>query len=122
MAINKVLIVDDTATYRVALEEIVSETLQCQVITASSGKEGVDMAKTEQPDLIFMDIVMGEMSGFDACRAIKEDPTTSNTPIVFVSSKGQKADHIWAKRQGGEALIQKPFTKDQIIEQINKLS
>lgn len=120
MAINKILVVDDAATDRAALEDAVSNT-NCQVVTASSGAEAVAKAKAEKPDIIFMDIVMGEMSGYEACRAIKEDEETANIPVVFVSSKGQRADHLWAKRQGGEALVQKPFTKDQIVEQVNKL-
>ena len=120
MAINKILIVDDAATDRAALEEAVSST-NCQIVTASSGNEAVEKAKTEKPDVIFMDIVMDEVSGYDACRAIKEDADTASIPVIFVSSKGQKADHIWAKRQGGEALVQKPYTKDQIVEQIGKL-
>ena len=121
MAINKILIVDDAATDRAVLEDAISNT-HCQIVTASSGTEAVAKAKSEKPDMIFMDIVMGEVSGYDACRAIKEDADTAAIPVVFVSSKGQKADHIWAKRQGGEALVQKPFTKDQIVEQIGKLS
>ena len=120
MAIHKVLIVDDAATDRTALEDVVRST-NCEVVTANSGPEAVGKAKTEKPDMIFMDIVMDDMSGYEACRAIKEDPETAAIPVVFVSSKGQKADHIWAKRQGGEALVQKPFTKDQIIAQIDRL-
>ena len=120
MAIHKILIVDDAATDRAALEEAVAST-NCQIVTACCGAEAVAKAKTEKPDMIFMDIVMDKMSGYEACRAIKEDEETADIPVVFVSSKGQKADHIWAKRQGGEALVQKPYTKDQIVEQMNKL-
>ena len=120
MTISKILIVDDSQTDLLNLKDIVNAT-GCQVISASSGAEAVTKAKAEQPDLIFMDIVMGEVNGYDACRAIKEDPETNNIPIVFVSSKNQKADHLWAKRQGGEALVGKPYTKDQIVKQINRL-
>ena len=117
MAIHKVLIVDDAATDRAALQEVVAST-HCSVVTTSSGPEAVAKAKAEKQDLIFMDIVMDNMNGYDACRAIKADAETANTPIVFVSSKQQKADHIWAKRQGGEALVGKPYAQDKIIEQI----
>ena len=120
MAIDKILIVDDSQTDLLNLKEVV-KTAGCQVISASSGAEAVKKAKAEHPDLIFMDIVMDEMNGYEACRAIKEDAETVNIPIVFVSSKNQKADHIWAKRQGGEALVGKPYTKEQIVEQIHRL-
>lgn len=120
MAIHKVLIVDDAATDRAALEDAVSNA-NCQIVTASSGAEAVAKAKAEKPDIIFMDIVMDEMNGYEACRAIKEDQETADIPVVFVSSKGQRADHIWAKRQGGEALVSKPYTKDQIVQQMDRL-
>ena len=120
MAINKVLIVDDAATDRMVLQDIVASTNRT-VLTSSAGAEAVAIVKAEKPDLIFMDIVMDEMSGYEACRIIKEDPETADIPVVFVSCKSLKADHLWAKRQGGEALISKPYSKAQIIEQIDKL-
>lgn len=121
MAINKILIVDDSATDLTALQETLAAT-HCMVITARSGAEAVMKTKSEQPDLIFMDIVMENMNGYDACREIKSDPATSHIPVVFVSSKNQKADHIWARRQGGDALIGKPYNAQQIIEQVSKLA
>ena len=121
MTINKVLLVDDSQTDLLHLEQIVGAT-GCQVISANSGAEAVKKVKAEKPDLVFMDIVMDELNGYEACRAIKEDPDTENIPIIFVSSKHQKADHIWAKRQGGDALVGKPCTKDEIIEHIQRLS
>lgn len=121
MAIHKILIVDDSTTDLMALQDAVVAA-NCTVVVAHSGAEAVSKAKDEQPDLIFMDILMDNMNGYDACREIKADSTTAHIPIVFVSSKHQKADHIWAKRQGGVALVGKPYTKEQIIEQITKLS
>ena len=121
MAINKILIVDDSATDLTVLQETLAQT-HCMVITARSGAEAVKKSKSERPDLIFMDIVMENMNGYDACREIKADPETSHIPIVFVSSKNQKADHIWARRQGGDALISKPYNAQQIIDQVSKIS
>ena len=121
MAINKILVVDDAETDLVSLQETLQNT-RCVIVTARSGEEAVAKSKTEKPDMIFMDIVMDQMSGYDACRKIKQDPDTAHIPVVFVSSKQHKADHIWAKRQGGEALIGKPYTQQQIVEQVNKLN
>jgi twitching motility two-component system response regulator PilH len=117
MSINKVLIVDDSETELVNLKNIVSAT-GAVVLLARSGSEGVQKAKAEQPDLILMDIVMDEVDGYAACRAIKKDPATSTIPVVFVSSKHQKADRLWAAKQGGEDLITKPYTQDQIVEKL----
>jgi len=117
MAIRKVLIVDDASTDLLALKDVVSKT-GCQVLTASSGREAVAKAKGEKPDLIFMDIVMDDMDGYSACREITNDADTSNIPVVFVSSKKQKADKLWATKQGGRALVSKPYTEDQILNQM----
>jgi twitching motility two-component system response regulator PilH len=119
MAIKKILVCDDSAADRQNLERIVSAT-GCVVIACTNGKEAVARAKAEQPDLIFLDIVMPEMDGYATCRALQNDPDTKNIPVVFVSSKGQKADKVWATMQGGKDLVAKPFTSDDIVEQIKK--
>jgi twitching motility two-component system response regulator PilH len=121
MAISKILIVDDAATDLMRLQDTLQAT-QCLIVTARSGQEAIEKAETEKPDLIFMDIMMDPISGYDACRKIKHNPHTAHIPVVFISVKQQKADQIWAKRQGGEALIGKPYTQDQIFEQIGRLS
>ena len=119
MSINKILVVDDSTVDRMNLQNIVSEA-GYTAIQASSGVEAIEKAATEQPDLIFMDVVMQEMDGYQACREINHHDSTKDIPIIFVTSKGQKADRLWAEMQGGKALIQKPYTPDQIIEQINQ--
>lgn len=117
MAVNKILIVDDSQADLMNLKNIVQKS-GAQIVTASSGQEAINKAKSEKPDLIFMDIIMDEMDGYSACREIVEDPETSNIPVVFVSSKTQRADAIWAEKQGGRGLIGKPYTEDQILEKI----
>jgi twitching motility two-component system response regulator PilH len=119
MSINKVLVVDDSTVDRMNLQNIVSEA-GYTVIAAGSGMEAIEKAKAETPDLIFMDVVMQQMDGYQACREINHNDTTKEVPIIFVTSKGQKADRLWAEMQGGKALVQKPYTPDQIIEQIKK--
>jgi len=117
MAVRKVLVVDDTPVAIKKLEEVISKA-GIQVIAASSGTEAIRLAKSTTPDLIFMDIVMPDMDGFAACRQLKKDSATNMIPIVFVSSKDQKADRIWAQLQGGNAYITKPFSAEEILEQI----
>ena len=100
MAISKVLIVDDSETELANLKNIVSGT-GCIVAVARSGEEAVQMAAKERPDLILMDIVMDNVDGYAACREIKRNDATADIPVVFVSSKHQKADRVWAAKQGG---------------------
>lgn len=117
MAKHKILIVDDSQAQLLQLKGVIEKT-HCTVITASSGKEAVQKAKSEKPNLIFMDIVMDDMDGYSACREISNDPDTKDIPVVFVSTKKQKADQLWALKQGGRALISKPYTDQQILDQV----
>jgi len=118
MAIKKILVVDDSTVDRMNIQNIVGDA-GYQVVGASSGQEAIEKANTEKPDLIFMDVVMSQMDGYQACREITHNSKTKHIPIIFVTSKGQKADRMWAEMQGGKGLVQKPYTPDQIIEQIN---
>jgi twitching motility two-component system response regulator PilH len=114
MTIRKVLVCDDSAADRINLESIVSSAGYL-VVSASSGREALEKAKAEKPDLIFMDVIMPEVDGFAATRALQNDPATKHIPVVFVTSKGQKADRVWAQMQGAKDLVAKPYTADQIV-------
>ena len=114
---KKILVVDDTAAHLQQMSEIVSGA-GYQVITASSGKEAVQKAKADKPDLIFLDIVMDDLDGYGACREITRDEGTGNIPVVFVSSKNQRADKLWAEKQGAKALISKPIDETEIVRHL----
>jgi twitching motility two-component system response regulator PilH len=120
MRINKILVVDDSPADLTNIKNIVSEA-GCTVISAMSGKEALEKAKSEKPDLIFLDIIMPDMDGYATCRQLHNDNVTKDIPVVFVTSKNQKADRVWAQMQGGKAFISKPYSADQIIDQIKVL-
>jgi len=117
MTDSKVLIVDDSCTDLARLSLILSEE-GCTVITASSGREAVSKARSERPDMIFMDIVMDDMDGFEAVRKLAAEPATRSIPVVFVSSKRQRADRVWAIMLGAKELISKPYEPHQILDQL----
>lgn len=120
MAIHKVLICDDSQTDLMNLKNALQAT-DCVLITATSGEEAVQKAKSEKPDVIFLDIVMPGMDGFAACRTLHNDPETKHIPVIFVSTKHQKADRVWAQMQGAKDLIGKPYESREIIEQLAAL-
>ena len=117
MSIMKVLVCDDSSADRINLERIVSAS-GCVVISAANGKDALARAKAEKPDLIFLDIIMPDMDGYATCRALHNDPETKNIPIVFVTSKKQQVDRVWAQMQGGRDLVGKPYDDKAIIEQL----
>lgn len=119
--INKILIVDDSTVLLEDLTEIV-KSAGFQVSIANSGEKALEVAQQESPDLILLDIVMPDMDGYEACRELQKNDITKNIPVVFVTSKNQKADKAWAMMQGGKGFITKPYTPEQILEQIEALS
>ncbi len=119
MSIKKILVVDDSPAELENIRNIVSKA-GFQVITANSGNIAVSKAVAEIPDMIFMDIVMDDLDGYGACRQILANEETSEIPILFVSTKGTRADHMWAQRQGARGLISKPYKDSDILDEISK--
>ena len=120
MAIRKVLVVDDAKPDLANLEKIVSAAGYL-VSTATSGAQAIEKAKSERPDAILMDINMDDTDGFKAARTMQANPETKGIPVIFVTSKDQKADRVWAQMLGAKALVTKPYTSQQILEQLQAL-
>ena len=116
----RILIVDDSPSQLLGMRRIV-EKLGHEAVTAEDGAAGVEAAKTSLPDLILMDVVMPNLNGFQATRAISKEPTTAQIPVVLVTTKDQETDKVWGMRQGAKAYITKPFTENQLVEVINSL-
>lgn len=112
---NTALVVDDQATARERMSTILLDA-GWRVSTAANANEALEKARVERPAIIFMDIVMPGMDGYQACRRLAVDPLTRAIPVVFVSTKCQRADRVWALMQGGKALIGKPFSDAQVLD------
>ena len=109
-----ILIVDDSPT-EVHVFQKALERHGYKTATATDGAEGVRMAREIRPDLIFMDIVMPNMNGYQATRALSNDPHTRAIPIVMVTSTGQETAKIWGLRQGAIDYMVKPVSPDQLV-------
>jgi two-component system alkaline phosphatase synthesis response regulator PhoP len=100
------------------IRELIVITLQThgltQVIEASNGQEAVALAKAQTPALIVMDVRMPKMTGYEACEALKDDPSTSNIPIIFLSAKGQDSEIKRGIELGAEEYILKPFAPEEL--------
>lgn len=119
MTVRKVLCVDDSAAELSMIKQIVLNA-NLNVVTAANGRDAILLAKSEMPDLIFLDIVMSDMDGFAVMRELHQNPATKNIPVVFVSSKSQKADLAWAKMQGANGFVPKPVSEQAILDEIRK--
>jgi twitching motility two-component system response regulator PilH len=120
MTVRKVLCVDDSAAELDLILKIVSSA-NIDVVSATNGKDALQLAKSEKPDLIFLDIVMLGMDGFAVMRELQKDPATKDIPVVFVYSKSQNADQALAKMQGAKGFVPKPISEQAILEEIRKL-
>jgi twitching motility two-component system response regulator PilH len=112
---HRALVVDDVELERERIGGIL-RAAGWEVGVAGSGLEAIERARAERPNIIFMDIVMPGMDGFEACRRLARDPSTRSIPVVFVSTKSQRADQLWARIQGGKDLIGKPYTASQLLD------
>ena len=119
MSEKKILLVDDSPAHLQEMQNAVSSA-GAQVVTASSGKQAVEMAQREKPDIVFMDIVMQDLDGFGACREIKQGAETRDIPVIFVTTKDNRADKLWADKQGADSFITKPYEPEQLLEQISR--
>lgn len=111
----RILIVDDSPSQLLGIQRIV-EKLGHQTLVAQNGAAGVELAKTERPDLILMDVVMPELNGFQATRTLQRDLNTRGIPVILVTTKDQDTDRMWGMRQGARAYITKPFSEKELVE------
>lgn len=114
---RKVLSIDDSVVDQTHIKGILMQ-MGFSVVTAGNGAEGVAKAKSEKPEIIFLDVVMDGMDGYEACRVLREAPETKDIPVVFVTSKGQKVDKVWGQLQGGKGHVHKPATLESIAGEL----
>jgi twitching motility two-component system response regulator PilH len=110
---QNVLIVDDVKTDRELMGKVVAAAGHIPVY-ATDGDEALAAAKQANPALIFLDVVMPRVNGFNACRLLKQDPATSAIPVVLVTSKNAESDKFWGKKQGADDHVGKPFSPDSL--------
>ncbi|WP_138502032.1 PleD family two-component system response regulator [Nostoc sp. PA-18-2419] len=91
------------------------------IIKATSAKEALEIVLEEKPDAIVTDVVMPGMSGFELCRFLKTNPANQKIPIVICSSKNQAIHKLWAKKQGADAYITKPYTLEELLSTIQSV-
>ncbi len=115
----KILIVDDSLAQLSSLKSIVEDEGH-EVFTAKDWEHGVDVTKSQHPDLILLDIVMPGMDGFQVNRKLHKTADTRKIPIIFVSIKNQETDIAWGLRQGAKAYITKPVNKKDLLSAISE--
>ena len=116
-----ILVVDDSATIRAVLGKMLSQDGHV-VLKAADGEAALEMARTELPDLIFLDIVMPGMNGFAVLRALRRDPLTHDIPIVMISGNLQATEQFYVQRFGADDFMKKPFGRGEVFVRIQHLT
>jgi DNA-binding response OmpR family regulator len=114
---KKILICDDEPHIRMLLEQTLEdlEDEGVELLMAADGQEGLDTILNEQPDLVFLDVMMPKLSGFEVCEKVKQEHGLGVT-IVLLTAKGQEVDRERGRAAGADLYITKPFDPDQLLE------
>ena len=114
----KILVVDDSKTIRRTAETLLTKE-GCQVFTAIDGFDALSKIADHQPDLIFVDIMMPRLDGYQTCALIKRHEVFKKTPVILRSSKDGLFDRARGRIVGSEQYLTKPFTKDELLGAIS---
>lgn len=124
---KNILIVEDEMHIRTLLRRALEMSFEDQIddeileiLEARTGEEGINMANSEKPELVFLDVMMPIMDGYTVCRKIKEDPKISNTYVIMLTAKGQEIDREKGLAAGTDEYITKPFDPDEIITKVEE--
>ena len=115
---KKILIVDDEPHIRMLIEQTLEdlEDQDVELLLATNGQEALDIIREEEPQLVFLDVMMPQMNGFEVCRTVKHDLNLSGIYIVMLTAKGQEFDKQKGQEVGANLYMTKPFDPDDLID------
>lgn len=115
----RVMVIDDSKTIRRTAETLLKRE-GAEVITAVDGFEALAMIADQEPQIIFVDIMMPRLDGYQTCTLIKNNPHFRNTPVIMLSSKDGLFDKARGRIVGSEQYVTKPFTREELLDAIRK--
>ena len=115
-----ILLVDDSATSRMKSRMILGRQVGYEFISACDGKEGVEVALARNPDLILMDVEMPRMGGIEACRALRQNVATKDTPIILLTMRGEEANVKAGRESGCTEYMLKPVNEEKLVAVLKK--
>jgi twitching motility two-component system response regulator PilG len=117
----KVMVIDDSKTIRRTAETLLKKA-GCEVITATDGFEALSVIADTHPDIIFVDIMMPRLDGYQTCALIKNNKDFKKTPVIMLSSKDSLFDRARGRVVGSDQYLTKPFTKDELLGAIREFA
>jgi twitching motility two-component system response regulator PilH len=116
----RVLIIDDSTTIIAVLGKMMRQN-GYEVAGAPDAESGIPLARTFRPDLIYLDIVLPGMNGFDCLRALRREDTTRDTPIIMISGNVQATEQFYVRRIGADDFMKKPFGRGEVFARIQQM-
>jgi len=120
---KKILIVDDEPYMRILMEQALEDFIDrgVRIFTAENGVKAIEVIKKEKPDLVFLDVMMPEMDGYDVCSKVKKDADFRNIHVILLTARGQEIDKKMGMECGANDYITKPFDPDVIIGTVSNV-
>ena len=115
----KVMVIDDSKTIRKSAETLLNKE-GCEVLTAEDGFEALAKIAEHKPDLIFVDIMMPRLDGYQTCTLIKNNRQFRDTPVIMLTSKDSIFDKARGRIVGSEEYLTKPFTRDDLLQAVSR--
>ncbi len=113
----KIAIVDDEVHIRALLEQTLEDLDdEPEILMAGNGAEGLALIEREKPRLVFLDVMMPLLNGYDVCAAVRKNPELNGTTVVMLTAKGQESDRVHGLDVGAHHFVTKPFDPDEILE------
>ena len=116
----KVLIIDDSTTIVALLRRMMRQN-EFETFEAGDAESGIEIARKEVPHLVFLDIVLPGMNGFNALRVLRRDPLTKDIPIIMISGNEQATEEFYVHRIGADDFMKKPFARAEVFARIERL-
>ena len=119
----KLLIVDDEHHLRMLIEQALEdlEDEGVELLTASNGEEALNTIREEQPQLVFLDVMMPKMNGIEVCRQVKQELKMTDTYIIMLTAKGQETDKKKGEEVGADLYMTKPFDPDRLLDKAREV-
>lgn len=117
---SRVLVIDDSPTVVAALRKMLASA-NYQTLEALDAEKGIEIARSEKPDLIFLDIVLPGMNGFTALRMLRRDPITRAIPVIMISGNEQATEQFFGTKIGADDFMKKPFSREEVFARIERL-
>lgn len=117
---TRILVIDDSPTIVALLKRMLQQN-HYDVMVAYDGESGIEIARREKPDLVFLDIVLPGIDGFNALRTLRRDPITKDVPIIMISGNAQATEQFYVQRIGADDFMKKPFSRPEVFSRIEHL-